>query len=40
MSFSDNIFNHGAFQWYLWAYAGLVTAIYRMDFSKKSVVHE
>src|SRR3990170_1834742 len=34
MSFSDNIFNHGAFQWYLWAYAGLITAMYRMDFSK------
>jgi putative inorganic carbon (HCO3(-)) transporter len=31
MSFADNLFNHGGIQWYFWAYAGVVTAIYRLD---------
>jgi putative inorganic carbon (HCO3(-)) transporter len=37
MSLSDNIFNHGGIQWYFWGYAGVVTAIYRIDFSKINV---
>jgi len=41
MSFSDNLFNHGGIQWYFWAYAGVVTAIYRIDsFRKKRVEND
>lgn len=36
MSFSDNLFNHGGIQWYFWAYAGVVTAIYRITSFRKS----
>lgn len=31
MSVADNLFNHGGIQWYLWAYAGIVAAIYRLN---------
>ncbi len=31
MSVADNLFNHGGIQWYFWAYAGVVTAIYRLN---------
>jgi O-antigen ligase len=30
MSFTDNLFNHGGVQWYLWAYAGVITSIFRL----------
>jgi putative inorganic carbon (HCO3(-)) transporter len=36
MSFSDNLFNNGGIQWYFWAYAGVVTAIYRIDSQEKA----
>jgi putative inorganic carbon (HCO3(-)) transporter len=31
MSVADNLFNHGGIQWYLWAWAGVVTAVYRLN---------
>jgi len=31
MSIGDNLFNHGGIQWYFWACAGVVVAIYRIN---------
>jgi putative inorganic carbon (HCO3(-)) transporter len=35
LSLTENLFNHGGIQWYFWAFAGLVSSIYRLPEEKK-----